>query len=149
MKRKVILSALSVAVLFIANSCVPSTPASRIAQNPALFERLSSSDKEQAQQGQVKRGMHKDGVLIAWGKPDGLSAGSRNGKSFEKWVYTSTSPVYSSSFRHYASYGYGRHGWCGPGFGIGFGPEVYYVQRTAATVEFDRHNKVSEWVTRR
>ncbi len=149
MKRKIILSALSAAVLLITNSCAPSTPATRIAQNPALFESLSSSDKEQAQQGQIKRGMHKDGVFIAWGKPSGLTAGSRNGKSYEKWVYTSTSPVYSSSFRHYASYGYGRHGCRGGAYGIGFGPEVYYVRRTAATVEFDHNNKVSEWVTRR
>ncbi|MGJ8657813.1 MAG: hypothetical protein ACSHX6_15300 [Akkermansiaceae bacterium] len=147
MKKQIILAVLSVSVALLANSCAPSTPAVRIAKNPAMFEKLSTSDKALAQQGQIKRGMHKDGVLIAWGKPSGLSAGSRNGKSFEKWVYSSSSPVYTSSFRQYANYGYGRRGWYGPGYGIGFGPEVYYVQRTAATVEFDSQNKVSDWMT--
>ncbi len=149
MKRKMILSTLSLAVAFMANSCAPSTPGTRIAKNPALFESLPSNHKQLVQQGEIKKGMHKDGVVLAWGKPDGLTAGSRNGKSFEKWIYTTASPVYTSSFRHYASYGYGRYGCRGVGYGIGFGPEVYYVRRTAATVEFDHNSRVTEWVTRR
>jgi hypothetical protein len=139
----------------MANSCAPSTPASRIAQNPFLFENLSSADKELAQQGQIKRGMHKNAVLIAWGKPDGLSAGSRSGKSFEKWVYTSLSPIYTSTLRPYGAFGYSRFGYHRDRFGyyddygVGFGPELHYVQRISATVEFDQASKVTEWVTGR
>ena len=151
MKRKITLSFLSIAVLFIANSCATSTPATRIAKNPAMFEALPKSDKDLAQLGQIKRGMHKDGVLIAWGKPDGVTTGSRSGKSFEKWVYTTTSPVYTSSFRPFVGYGYGRFGCRGYGHfnQFDFGPEVHYVRQTAASVEFNQYNKVSEWMTRR
>jgi outer membrane protein assembly factor BamE (lipoprotein component of BamABCDE complex) len=147
MKKKISLTALSLAVLFLVNSCAPSTPATRIAKNPAMFESLSTSDKVLAQQGQIKRGMDKNGVLIAWGKPDGISAGDRNGKFFEQWIYTSLKPVYVNTFRTYAIYGYGRYG-C-DSFDLDYGPEVHYVQQTKATVEFDKNNKVSEWVTLR
>lgn len=149
MKKQIILTTLSASIALLVNSCAPSTPAARITKNPAIFESLSSSDQELAQQGEIKRGMHKDGVLIAWGKPSRSSAGSRNGKSFEKWIYTSSTPVYTNHFHQYAAYGYGRRGWRGPNYGIGFGPEVYYVQRTAATVEFDSNNRVSDWMTNR
>jgi hypothetical protein len=137
-------------MLFIANSCAPMTPATRIAKNPSMFGKLSDSEKQLAQLGQIKRGMHKDGVLIAWGRPDGLTTGNKGGKSFEKWTYTSASPVYRNSFRSSGAYGFGRRGfgrdcWHGNGFGMDFGPEVYYVQRTAASVEFDQYNKVSNW----
>lgn len=147
MKQKIILTTLSVALLIVMNSCAPSTPATRIAKNPAMFESLSSSDKALAQQGQIRRGMDKNGVLIAWGKPDGITAGDRNGKSFEQWIYTSLTPVYTSSFHSYAMYGFGRYD-C-DSYDIGFGPDVHYIQQTKATVEFDQNNKVTEWVTLR
>lgn len=134
------------ALLFIANSCAPSTPATRIAKNPEMFQGLSDSDKLLAQQGQIKRGMVKNGVLISWGKPDGISAGDRNGKSFEKWIYTTLTPVYTSSFRSYAVYGYDRFGYECDDFGLDYGPDIYYVSEPSATVEFDQYNKVSEWV---
>ncbi len=157
MKRKIILSVLSVATVFMVNSCAPNTPAARIAKYPALFENLSSNDKELAPQGKIKKGMHRDGVILAWGKPDRQTEGSRNGKSFEQWVYTTADPVYTQGFHHYAAYGYnrygygryGRHGHRRIGYGVGFGPEVYYVRRTAATVDFDHNGKVTEWVTQR
>ncbi len=114
-----------------------------------MFESLSKEDKELAQLGQIKQGMHKNGVLIAWGKPDGIAAGDRNGKSFEQWIYTSLTPVYVNTFHVYSAVGYGRHGRYGyacDDFGFGYGPDVHYVRQTAATVEFDQYDKVSEWM---
>ncbi|MFT5633017.1 MAG: hypothetical protein ACI9SQ_000726 [Rubritalea sp.] len=158
MKLKTIFTSTStsllVAMLLMTNSCAPTTPTSRIAKNPSIFGKLTDSDKQLAKLGQIERGMHKDGVLIAWGRPDGVTSGSNDGKSFEKWTYTIASPVYSDRFRSFGAYGYGRisHGracWQGGGFGMDFGPEVYYVQRTVASVEFDQYNKVSNWERRK
>jgi len=149
MNKKIILSTLSVATLLIISSCTPSTPQARIAKNPALFESLSNSDKENAQQGKIERGMHKDAVNIALGKPAGVSQGNRNGKTYEKWGYTSISPVYRNNLHPYGYYGYGRRHCSRYGYGFGYSPQVYYVQRTAATIEFDQYDRVTEWVTRK
>ncbi len=146
MKTKFSLLACCVGLLFIANSCAPSTPATRIEKNPAMFQNLSTSDKQLAQLGQVERGMHKDGVLLAWGKPHGVSFGSRSGTSFEKWIYTTSSPVYTSSLQPFIACGYGRFGSRSCYQGFEFGPELHYVQRTSAEVEFGSNHKVSEWM---
>lgn len=161
MKKRLIVSILSLATLLLANSCAPNTPASRIAKFPAVYESLSSQDKALAKRGQVKKGMHRDGVMIAWGRPDGQSAGSRNGRSFERWTYTTADPVYAHNFYNHPLHGYGgrfgcrggrfggRGGRFGYGHGLGVGSQVFFVRRTAATVEFDQNSKVTEWVTRR
>ncbi len=165
MKKKIILPALSIAIALLVNSCASNSPAKRIEKNPEVFEKLSSSDKELAQQGKIKRGMHKDAVLIAWGKPSGHSAGSRQGKSFEKWNYTRSTPIYTNSFGGYGGYGrgyggygrgyggygrsYGRRGYRGGYGGFGYGSGIAYIPYTSATVEFDSANRVTDWATKK
>jgi len=147
----------ALAVTAILNSCAPNTPASRIAQNPVIFDKLSENDKQLAQIGQIQKGMHRDGVLLAWGKPDTMTSGSKKGKSFEKWIYTSTSPVYVNRLHPFGGLSYGRHGrygrYSGRNYGyyggLRFGPDVQYVERPTAYVEFDYRNKVSSWSKRR
>ncbi len=156
MKKNLILSVLTplgVASAMLLSSCAPNTPQSRIEKNPGTFSQLSNSDKELARQGQIKKGMHKDAVFIAMGKPDGVSQGNRNGAEFEKWIYTRSTPV----FRHgiYPRIGYGIGGWGrgrynrGGYYGVGFNPGMSYVRRTAATVDFNRYNKVTSWESRK
>ena len=58
-------------------SCVPSTPQTRIQQNPQKFEALSAKHRTLVQQGQIARGMSPDAVYLAWGGPPGVSKDPR------------------------------------------------------------------------
>ena len=152
MKKTSILSLLSLALVFLASSCAQQTPQSRIQANPALFAKIPDSQKQSAKQGRIKKGMTKDAVFIAWGKPHGVTSGNRNGKDFENWVYTRSTPVYRNGFYSRVGYGWGGYGrrgrgWGGPNYGVGFNPGVRYVQRTAASVSFDHRHTVKEWTS--
>lgn len=140
------------AIACIASSCASNTTQTRIQKNPALFANLPANQKQLAQQGRMQKGMTKDAVFFAWGKPDGVTSGNRNNKDFERWVYTRSTPVYSNGIYSRVGFGYGsygRHGWGGPFYGLGVNPGVNYVQRTAATVTFDHRGLVSEWSANR
>lgn len=126
-------------------SCVPSTPQTRIQQHPELFAGLGQKDQELVQQGVVAKGMHQDAVMLAWGAPSLRFEGYKDGKSTERWDYTGSQPVYTSSF--YGGYGYGRpyRGAYAPyGYGYGFGPAVTYIPYCKSRVWFvDR--RVDSW----
>ncbi len=150
MKRKTLLLTLSTAALaLIAPSCAPATPQTRISKNPELYNKLPASQKTLAEQGQIKRGMSKDAVFIAWGNPAQRITGSKNGKLYEKWIYTHSTPVYSTGFGPRIGYGgWGSGGWRGGYYGIGVSPRVHYVQRPSGFVNFNQYGKVTDWSVR-
>ena len=78
----------------------------RIEKNPALYDRLSSADRERVLRGEVTEGMSRDAVFLSWGRPDAVRAGSREGK--------------------------GSH----PTYGYGFGQTVDYIPEVDRSVEF-------------
>jgi hypothetical protein len=131
-------------------SCVPSTPESRIAAQPAMFEGLPAKQKELVRQGHIDKGMGTDAVYLAWGKASREYDGSEGGAATLRWDYNGSMPVYSdNAFGSYGygwGYGYGRYGRYGayPYYGVGWGPEVTYVPYRRASVLF--HNgKVFSW----
>ena len=138
---KKLLFALSAGVLF--TSCAPSTPQTRIQQQPQKFEALGPKHRQLVEKGQIERGMSQDAVYLAWGAPSRTFQGSKNNRLTERWDYSGSRPVYSNTF--YGSYGryygpYRRYGYSG----IGWGPEVAYIPYRIGSVWFI-DNKVDSW----
>jgi hypothetical protein len=44
-------------------------------------------------QGQIRVGMSKAAVFLAWGNPDRIRSGERQGHPFEAWIYTTTRTI--------------------------------------------------------
>jgi hypothetical protein len=100
-------------VVLILTSC--STPQTRISDHPDLYQGLSSRDQALVSQGQIRYGMSRNAVWLAWGSPDSKVIGNMRGHSTETWVY-----VYYVTYPYYYPY-YGAYG---PGFGF-FGDPFY------------------------
>lgn len=135
--------AAAVAALLLTD-CQTATPASRIADNPVLFNSLSTEQKLLVQQGRIREGMSKDAVFLAWGYPGSAPmTGQKNGKLFERWVYTRERPVPVNNF------GGGWYGdpWCRHGWGPYGGMNVIYVPEEGASVTFE-NGKVTAWERR-
>ena len=132
-------------VVCLTAACVPSTPQTRIQQDPRRFEALPAKHRSLVEQGKISRGMGKDAVYLAWGRPSGVFQGSKNGRATERWDYAGTRPVYTTNF--YGAYGpwYGPHG-CRRGYYgyYGFGPEIAYVPYRLASVWFI-DERVDSW----
>lgn len=64
-----------------------STVATRIQKNPQAYAALSPREKALVTQGQVREGMSKPAVYIAWGRPDSIVHGSSAGRPYEAWSY--------------------------------------------------------------
>ena len=122
-------------------SCVPSTPQTRIQQNPQKFDALGEKHQALVQQGQITRGMTTDAVYLAWGGPSAVFQGSKNGKTSERWDYAGSRPVYVTNYL--GSYGYGYGGYGRYGY-YAMGPEVAYVPYRLASVWF-LNNRVDSW----
>ena len=140
---KNIVTALLAGLVF--SSCVPSTPQTRIAQNPQQFAALGKKEKSLVQQGQITRGMSPDAVMLAWGYPARRYEGFRDSKKTERWDYAGSRPVYTSTYYggyHYAHGPYGHRGYSSLGFGIG--PEIAYVPYRVASVWFI-NDHVDSW----
>lgn len=91
------LAATVVALLLV--GCVSTQD--RASERPAAFRALSAADRNLVLSGQVREGMNKDAVFIAWGSPDRAFAGRAENKPFETWVYltqrttpTPAGPIY-------------------------------------------------------
>jgi hypothetical protein len=100
-------------VVLTFTSC--STPQTRISDHPDLYQSLSSRDQALVSQGQIRYGMSRNAVWLAWGSPDSKVIGNMRGHSTETWVY-----VYYVTYPYYYPY-YGPYG---PGFGF-FGDPFY------------------------
>jgi hypothetical protein len=96
MKRRSFHRASTLAVAMsalILTSC--STPQTRISEHPDLHQSISHRDQALVSQGQIRIGMSRPAVWLAWGSPDQRIIGNMGGGTTETWVYT-----------YYASYPY-------------------------------------------
>ncbi len=132
-----------IAPLLVAVSCAPSTPKARIEDNPGRFLRLTEREKDLVQRGQIDRGMSMEGVQLAWGNPSRRYDGSRAGKATQRWVYSSSTPVYTTTFvSGFGWGGYGRYGY--RGYGVGLAPRFDYIPEDRASVLFV-NSRVESW----
>jgi hypothetical protein len=115
MKRQSFSGALTLGIVagaLVVTSC--STIESRISENPEIYRNLSSRDQALVNQGQIRYGMLRNAVWLAWGSPDSKVIANMRGHSTETWIYV-----------HYATYPYyPYYGPYGPGFGF-FGDPFY------------------------
>ncbi|MGI9089421.1 MAG: hypothetical protein ACR2HH_17045 [Chthoniobacterales bacterium] len=121
MKRRICFGALAALAVsaFLLGGCT--TPASRIADHPEIYNRLGQSDRDLVARGEIRPGLSQDAVFLAWGEPDRRSVANVHGHPAETWVYdASTTGDYGyGSFGGYG--GYGGFGGYGGGFG-GYDP---------------------------
>jgi hypothetical protein len=144
MKAVLFPAALSV-VIFA--SCAPSTPAARIAAQPAMYESLPAKQKELVRQGQLAKGMGTDAVYLAWGRASRVYEGSEGGDPTLRWDYNSSSAVVTNSYGNFGPYGWGYgygYGWRYGTYPYNAGPDVLYVPYRKATVLF-RNGRVDSW----
>src|SRR6516162_11382739 len=81
----------------ILTSC--STPETRISEHPDLYQSLSHRDQALVSQGQIRIGMSRTAVWLAWGTTDRKIIGNMGGGPTETWVY-----VYYASYPYYPFY---------------------------------------------
>jgi len=100
-----------------------STPQTRIAEHPEVYQSLSGQDQALVSSGRIREGLSRGAVYIAWGAPNQRAEGRNRGKPVETWIYfnTTAGDYYPSPFLYgpYAGFGYGY------GFGGGFGYSHY------------------------
>ena len=106
------------AVVLVLISC--STPQTRISDHPNLYQNLSSRDQALVSQGQIRYGMSRSAVWLAWGSPDQKIVGNMKGTPTETWIY-----IYYATNPYYPVYGAGPWGpWAsndsGPGYSLGY-----------------------------
>lgn len=143
---------LAVAAFALLCGACASRPASekRFERNPEIISKLSSRERELVRRGEVAEGMSRDAVFIAWGRPDDVRTGSREGRERERWTYFSRSGGHSTSIG-ISTGGYGGlHTGVGYHYGpvVGFGNDPYYPQRVLRSVEFV-NDRVTSWESRR
>src|SRR6266446_964446 len=92
----------------ILTSC--ETTQDRISKNPEIYQRLSTSDQALVSQGQIRTGMSRNAVWLAWGSPDQKIIGNMGGRPTETWIY-----IYYVTYPYYPYYG--PWGSYGPGLG--------------------------------
>jgi len=147
MKTKFRLLAFSLLALGL-SSCVHPIER-RIANNPQIYQSLSTNDQLLVQQGRIREGMTKEGVFLAWGRPDQVATGKQKGSSVEQWTYVGSQPVYTNTFGMGFGGGPWGYGGCGRFGGAGYwgnmGPAVMYVPYKAGSVTF-RTNRVTDYL---
>ena len=115
MKRRFYLGASTLGLAagaLILTSC--STPQTRISDHPDLYQSLSARDQALVSQGQIRPGMSRNAVWLAWGSPDRKIIANMRGHPTETWIY-----VYYATYPYYPYYGpYGPYG---PGLGYSLG----------------------------
>ena len=84
-----------------------STPESRIKSNPQAYASLSPADQELVREGKIRVGLSRAAVFLAWGKPDRVRYGVRQGHPFEVWIYTTSRSAVLPSYYYPGLYGFG------------------------------------------
>ena len=100
MKRRFFLRASTLGLAtgaLILTSC--STPQTRISEHPDLYQSLSHRDQALVNQGQIRIGMSRTAVWLAWGSPDRKIVGNMGGGPTETWVY-----IYYATYPYYPAY---------------------------------------------
>lgn len=90
--------------------CATSTVESRKKDRYNAYTELSAEQRSAVDAGQIKVGMSKDAVYIAWGKPHQVLASESSAGRQEVWIYMGTY----------------LHGYTYWGFRPYFGPHRYY-----------------------
>jgi hypothetical protein len=88
MKRRFFLGASTLVLAtgaLILTSC--STLQTRISEHPDLYQNLSPRDQALVSQGQIRTGMSRTAVWLAWGSPDRKIVGNMGTGQTETWVY--------------------------------------------------------------
>ena len=88
MKRRFFLCTSMLAVVtgtLLLSSC--STPETRISEHPDLYQSLSHKNQALVSQGQIRIGMSRTAVWLAWGTPDRKILGNMGGGPTETWLY--------------------------------------------------------------
>ena len=101
MKRRFFLRAATLSLAtgaLVLTSC--STPQTRIYDHPDLYQTLSHRDQALVGQGQVRIGMPRTAVWLAWGSPDRKIVGNMGGGPTETWIYS-----YYATYPYYPPYG--------------------------------------------
>jgi hypothetical protein len=76
-----------------------STPQTRISEHPDFYQSLSPKDQALVNQGQIRIGMSRTGVWLAWGTTDRKIVGNMGGGPTETWIYN-----YYASYPNYTYY---------------------------------------------
>lgn len=116
-----------------------STVATRIQKAPGTYGALSERDKVLVSNGQIREGMGKGAVYLAWGKPSSVTRGQREGRFFESWNYVAYEPE--------PFWGFGLYPYRWPGFyDAYYGPGFYSVPYLYKRAVFERE-KVVAWAS--
>jgi hypothetical protein len=83
----------------VLTSC--STPQTRISDHPDLYQTLSHRDQALVTQGQIRIGMSRTALWLAWGSPDRKIIGNMGGGPTETWLYI----YYATYYPPYAPWG--------------------------------------------
>ena len=101
MKRRFFVAASTLALMtgaLILTSC--STPQTRISEHPDLYQSLSHRDQALVGQGQIRIGMSRTAVWLAWGSSDRKVVGNMGDGPTETWLY-----IYYATYPYYPPYG--------------------------------------------
>jgi hypothetical protein len=102
MRRRWFIPASTLAVTtaaLILGSC--STPETRISDHPDIYQSLSPRDQALVSHGQIRIGMSRTAVWLAWGSPDQKVIGNMGNGRTETWVYI----YYASYYPPYGPWG--------------------------------------------
>ena len=107
----------------------------------AAYSQLAPDTQSLVDKGQIKVGMPKDAVYIAWGKPDQIIQGESDQGKNDTWLYYS-STLHPYQYWNYGYWGPSRHGYLysTPYLDTDWYP-VYYVARE---VQFE-NDRVKSW----
>jgi hypothetical protein len=100
MKRRFFLRASTLGLatgVLILSSC--STPQTRISEHPDLYQTMSHRDQALVGQAQIRIGMSRSAVWLAWGSPDRKIVGNMGGGPTETWIY-----IYYATYPYYPPY---------------------------------------------
>ena len=97
---------LAAVLAFFLASC--STIESPIKSSPQLYGSLSPAAQALVRQGQIREGMPKAAVFLAWGNPNRTRFGVRSGYSFEVAIYTTVRSEFLSDYYSPGFYQFGN-----------------------------------------
>jgi hypothetical protein len=116
-QRKILFAAAAAGLLLGLGACV-STPATRIADHPGVFDRLTPDEQALVRQGRVGIGMDPGTVKLALGDPDRVTLETTAKGAFEVWHYQQV-VYYDGDFLYPGPYWYHRRPYWGSYWGEG------------------------------
>lgn len=125
---------LSIAALLVLVLASCASPIERrVSHYPELFNKLPAAEQAMVRRGEVREGMSKDAVFLAWGKPDRIAHGRKDGKNRERWSFAEYEQVHRMGYAGGLGLA-GGYGWVDP---IAYGgPVVDFVPVPGRSVEF-------------